>query len=204
MLRTDASDYAAGAVLEQVREDGSHVPVAFWSRVLAEGQRRTWTARERETYAIICALRKWSGHIGLQPIVVCSNHQRLQSWHKEHVDTPFGPAARRARWHEMLAKFDLSVVYDPGKDITVADCLSSYAQPAGKAWMDITMHGNAEETAEAKRIIEAARILEEGEAKCFVVMGSWLTVYLLIRSISSYVRTRGRCSKRRFNVWMSS
>ena len=41
VLRTDASDYAVGAVLEQVRDDGSHVPVAFWSRILAEGQRRT-------------------------------------------------------------------------------------------------------------------------------------------------------------------
>ena len=41
VLCTDASDYAVGAVLEQIQEDGSHVPVAFWSRVLAEGQRRT-------------------------------------------------------------------------------------------------------------------------------------------------------------------
>ena len=55
LLCTDALYYAEGAVLEQVREDGSHVPVAFWSRVLAEGQRRTLTAREKETYAIICA-----------------------------------------------------------------------------------------------------------------------------------------------------
>ena len=75
VLRTDASDYAVGAVLEQVRCDGTHVRVAFWSRVPAEGQRRTWTAREKETYAIVCALRKWSGHIGLQPVVVCTDHQ---------------------------------------------------------------------------------------------------------------------------------
>ena len=54
----------------------------------------------------------------------------------------------------------------------MADCLSPWAYPAGKAWMDISMHGDAEETAEAKRIIEAERLLEEGEAKCFVVMGS--------------------------------
>ena len=73
VLRTDASDYAVGAVLEQVREDGSHVPVSLWSRVLAEGQGRTWTAREKETYAIICALCKWCGHIGLQPIEVCTH-----------------------------------------------------------------------------------------------------------------------------------
>ena len=172
VLRTDASDYALGALLEQVREDGSHVPVAFWSRDRAEGQRRTWTAREKKTYAIICALRKWSGHIGLQPIVVCTDHQSLQSWHKKHVDTPSGPAARRARWHETLAKFDLSVVYVPGKDNTVADCLRRWAYPAGKAWMDISMHGDTEETAEAKRIMEAERLLEEGEANCLVVMGS--------------------------------
>ena len=48
VLRTDASDYAVGAVLEQVLDDGRHVPVAFWSRVLAEGQRRTWTPGEKE------------------------------------------------------------------------------------------------------------------------------------------------------------
>ena len=172
VLRTDASDYAVAEVLEQVRCDGTHVPVAFWCGVLAEGQRRTWTAREKETYANVCALRKWSAHIGLQPVVVCTDHQSLQSWHKEHVDTPWGPTARRARWHEAFAKFDLSVVYVPGKDNTVADCLSRWAYPAGKAWMDISSHGDAEETEEAKRIIELEKAMEEGDTKCFVVMAS--------------------------------
>ena len=135
VLRTDASDYAVGAVLEQVRCDGTHVPVAFWSRVLAEGQRRMWTAREKESYAIVCALRKWSGQIELQPVVVCTDHQSLHSWHKEHVDTPSGPAARRARWHETFAKFDLSVVYVPGKDNTLADCLSRWVARLGWTYL---------------------------------------------------------------------
>ena len=36
VLRTDASDYAFGAVLEQVLDDGRHVLVAFWSRVVPD------------------------------------------------------------------------------------------------------------------------------------------------------------------------
>ena len=93
-------------------------------------------------------------------MVVCTDRQSLQSWHKEHVDTPSGPAARRDRWHETFAKFDLSVVYVPGKDNTVADCLSRWAYRAGKAWMDISSHGDAEETEEAKRIIELEKAME--------------------------------------------
>ena len=140
--------------------------------MLVEGQHRTWTAREKETYAIVCALRKWTGHIGLQPVVVCTDHQSLQSSHKDHVDTPSGPAARRARWHETFAKFDLSVVYIPEKDNTLADCLSRWAYPTDKAWMDISSHGDAEETGEAKRIIEMEKAMEQEGVKCFVVMAN--------------------------------
>ena len=167
-----ASDYAIGAVFEQVLDDGRHVPVAFWSRVLAEGQRRTWTPREKEAYAIVMALRKWAGYIALHRVTVCTDDQSLQSWHKEHVDTPSGPASRRARWHETLAKFDLTVVYVPGKDNTVGDCLSRWAYPASKGMMDVSAHGDEAETAEAKRIIEMERLMEEEGVKCFVVMAA--------------------------------
>ena len=105
-------------------------------------------------------------------MVVCTDHQSLQSWHKEHVDTPSGPAAGRARWHETFPKFDLSVVYVQGKDNTVADCLSRWAYPAGKAWMDISSHGDAEETEEAKRIIEMEKAMEQEGVRCFVVMAN--------------------------------
>ena len=38
--------------------------------------------------------------------------------------------------------------------------------------MDISSHGDAEETEEAKRIIELEKVMEEGDTKCFVVMAS--------------------------------
>ena len=91
---------------------------------------------------------------------------------KEHVDGPSGLLARRAQWHETFRKFDLSLVYVPGKDKTVADCLSRRAKPAGKAWMSISSHGDAEETEEAKGIIELEKGMEEGDTKCFVLMAS--------------------------------
>ena len=68
------------------------------------------------------ALRKWAGYIALHPVTVCTDHQSLQSWHGEHVDTPSGPAPRRARWHETLAKFDLTFVYVPGKQQVGLPC----------------------------------------------------------------------------------
>ena len=92
VLRTDGSNYALGAVLEQVLDDVRHVPLAFVSGVRAEGQKRTWIPHEKEAYAIVMAVRKWHGYIALHPVRVHTDHQSLQSWHKEHVATPSGPA----------------------------------------------------------------------------------------------------------------
>ena len=58
----------------------------------------------------------------------------------------------------------------PRKDNTVADCVSRWASPAGKAWMDISSHGDAEEAEEANCIIELEKAMEEGDTKCFAVM----------------------------------
>ena len=148
------------------------MPVASWSQVLAEGRRRTWTPREKEAYAIVIALRKRAGYIALHLVTVCTGHQSLQSWHREHVDTPSGPAFWGARWHQNLAKFDHTVVYIPGKDNTVADCLSRWAYPASTGMTDVSAHGNEAETAEAKKMIDIEHMMEENGVKCFVVMAA--------------------------------
>ena len=53
--------------------------MAFWSRVLAEGEKRTWMYREKEAYAIVMGLRRFAGYIALSPVTVCTDHQSLQS-----------------------------------------------------------------------------------------------------------------------------
>ena len=88
LLQTDDSDFALGAVLEQQRGD-KWVPVAFYNWKLARGK-KNWTAREKVTYAIVTALRKWAGWIGFQPVVVKTDHRSLENWVTEHIDTPSG------------------------------------------------------------------------------------------------------------------
>ena len=44
--------------------------------------------------------------------------------------------------------------------------------PAGKAWMNISSHGDAEETEEAKPIIEMEKAMEQEGVKCFVVVAN--------------------------------
>jgi len=63
--RCDASDFAIGAVLAQII-DGKEQPVGFYSRRLASSQ-LNWAAREKEMYAVVAALLKWSGVINFQP-----------------------------------------------------------------------------------------------------------------------------------------
>ena len=82
------------------------------------------------------ALKKWTGHIGVQPVVILTDHQVLQSWYQEKIDTPSGPAGRRARWHELLSKFDLEVKYVPGAMNSAAHALSRWAYPASKGLQD--------------------------------------------------------------------
>ena len=110
ILRADSSGYAVGATLEQLLDEDraptvedvrakKTAPVAFLSRKLT-GNQRNWVPREQETYAIILALEKWDTWIGLQPVLVLTDHQAIEAWAHEVLDTPGGPIGRRARWHQ--------------------------------------------------------------------------------------------------------
>ena len=70
---------------------------------------------DKETYAIVMALEKWSAWIGLQPVLILTDHRTLVSLYKRSMDTPSGMTGRRARWHEKLSRYDLTVVYVKGE-----------------------------------------------------------------------------------------
>ena len=98
VLRCDASSYTVGAALEQlVGEDRAPsvedvrakktVHVAFISRKLTPAQCK-WVPREQETYVIFLVLQKWESFIGLQPVLVLTDHQAIESWTREILDPP--------------------------------------------------------------------------------------------------------------------
>ena len=73
---------------------------------------------------MVSALQKWASWIGFQPVLVLTDPQSFEVWPKEALDTPSGPAGRRAQWHELLSRLDLQVSYIAGKDNVIADGMS--------------------------------------------------------------------------------
>ena len=103
-----------------------------------------WSIREKETYAIVLALKKFRSRLASSSIsiLVETDHQSLQSWYNEDLNNMIGSVGRRGRWHEFLSQFNLSVVYIPGEKQEVADALSRLAYPAGLDSQDSNFHGD--------------------------------------------------------------
>lgn len=178
-LWCDASGVALGADLRQFIEEAWRT-VALYSRKFARSQ-LNWTPREKETYAIVAALRKWAGIIGFQPVEVLTDHRSLEHWHTEHVDTPSGPSGRRARWHGTLSRFDLEIKYVPGPENVVADAMSRWAYPACVDRDDVTIHGSARAKEEVKLMEEQER-RHEKEFDEKTVNIPFIAVWVITRS----------------------
>ncbi|GFU76754.1 retrovirus-related Pol polyprotein from transposon 297 [Trichonephila clavipes] len=108
LIRTDASNYALGAVLLQGEDKEEH-PVEFASRLLNPAE-RNYSTTEREALAVVWALNKFRGYIDGASITVASDHQPLRWLMKLK-----SPTGRLARWALQLQSFNLNMEYIPGK-----------------------------------------------------------------------------------------
>ena len=115
-VETDASDFVAAGVLLQQGDDQSWHPAAYASRKLS-GAERNYTAAERETVAVIFALKCWR--------IYLFDHFHLftDNMAVVHLRTKPTLTKREARWVEFLADFDFTVHHKPGLS-NVADALS--------------------------------------------------------------------------------
>jgi len=116
-VTTDASDFAVGAVLTQDQGKGPQ-PVAFISRKMNPHE-RNYAAHEKETLAVMHALKKWKVYLEGRHFIVYTDHATLR-----HFPDQPDLSRRQARWMEKMQEYDFEIKYIPGKQNTVADTLS--------------------------------------------------------------------------------
>lgn len=117
IVRTDASNYALGAVLLQ-GEGKDERPIEYASRLLTQAE-RNYSTTEREALAVVWAIEKFRGYIEGHEIIVGSDHQPLK-W----LLTLKSPSGRLVRWALKLQSFNIQLQYTPGKANVIADALS--------------------------------------------------------------------------------
>jgi hypothetical protein len=118
ILKTDSSDYAVGAVLAQLDDEGVECPIAFASAKLTDAQ-LNYPIIQKEAWALIFALKKFDVIVFGSHIEVFMDHNPLQ-----YVVHCVPQCARLTRWSLSLARYDLKINHLPGIKNTVADCMS--------------------------------------------------------------------------------
>lgn len=119
-INTDASEYAIGACLYQLDEEGNNNVIAYFSRVL-RGPERNYCITEKEALAIVSALRHWRIIILGHNITVVTDHKALSFLKQCRL-----LSGRLTRWSLYLQEFALTICYCQGKDNIIADILSRY------------------------------------------------------------------------------
>lgn len=115
-VQTDASKDGLGCVMIQ----GGH-PVAFVSRTLTTSEQK-WAQIEKELLVIVFACQRFHYLLYGREFSVESDHKPLQTLFKRDIDDV---TMRLQRMFMFLLKYPrVSVVYTPGKEVLIADCLS--------------------------------------------------------------------------------
>ncbi|CCO35818.1 hypothetical protein RSOLAG1IB_11044 [Rhizoctonia solani AG-1 IB] len=119
-LETDASGAALGSVLSQQQEDGRLHPIGFLSESF-KGAEVNYDTHDKELLAIIHSLEHWRIYLEAttEPITIFTDHRNLEYWKESRTFN-----RRHARWHLLLANFNLRIMYRPGKQSGKPDALS--------------------------------------------------------------------------------
>ena len=104
-LETDSSDFATGAVLEQLGEDKLWHPVAFYSKSLNEHE-CNYEIYNKELLAIIQALEKYQHYLEghPEPVEIWSDHLNLTYFRQAQKLT-----RRQACWSLFLSRFNFNL-----------------------------------------------------------------------------------------------
>ncbi|KAM2352076.1 hypothetical protein ACFXTH_006799 [Malus domestica] len=116
-LMCDASDYAIGALLGQMRNKQPHV-IHYASRTVNDAQLNYYTT-EKELLAVVFALDKFCSYLLGTKVIVYSDHAALK-----YLLTKKEAKPRLIRWMLLLQEFNIEVRDKKGSENMVADHLS--------------------------------------------------------------------------------
>ena len=122
ILDTDASDFAMGAVLSQLDDQGSEVVIAYASSTLSSSQ-RSYTATNRECLAVVHFCEHFRHYLLGSRFTLRTDHAALV-W----LASFKSPDGMLARWIERLSVFDYEIVHRPGRNHANADAMSRLPQ----------------------------------------------------------------------------
>ena len=118
ILHTDASDYAMGAILMQMDENGDLHPIAYASKTFNEAQ-RNYDTTDREALAVVWALEHFNTYCEGHKYTLITDHIALT-----YIYTHKGDKKRIHRLSLKLANYEVKLFHKPGKDNHMADLLS--------------------------------------------------------------------------------
>lgn len=123
VLQCDASSVGVGAVLLQPGPDGELQPVAYASRTLNKAE-QNYSQIERESLAIVFGIIKFRQYLMGRHFKLLTDHKPLITLLGEHKPVPQLASARIKRWALLLAAYNYTIEFIPGKDNVHADFLS--------------------------------------------------------------------------------
>lgn len=120
ILKTDASDFAIRAVLNQVHPGKIRKPVAFYLRKMTPAE-LNYNIYNKEMLAIVVAIQVWRCYIEAAEhrVVVKIDHKNLTTFTKASI-----LSRRQARWAEVLSLHNLLIEFAKGSKNGRADALS--------------------------------------------------------------------------------
>lgn len=121
IIAADASAVGLGACLFQLNDQNEREIISFASRTLQLHERH-YAPIEMEAMALVWALEKFQGFVIGIPVTLQTDHKPLlQVLQTKNLDTL---TPRLLRLRIRLMRFEYRIEYIPGKEQTVADCLS--------------------------------------------------------------------------------
>ena len=119
---TDASLFAAGAILLQDDLNGNSHPCAYFSKTFIPAE-RNYDIYDRELLAMILVLEEWKQYIQgtSHPVTIITDHKN-----PFYIKDPRKLSQRQARWSLFLQDFDIIWKVLPGTRTAPADTLSRH------------------------------------------------------------------------------